>query len=394
MEVNVTNVTTSVEIEAGYDLFEVVIFEGSEENARQYAIEAALSAADALDYANQAEADKVQTGLDRIATGADAIATSADRVQTGLDADATAADVVQTGLDRIATAVDRVQTGLDVIAADLSASNALDSENAAELAASTIVDKIDFTGAVEGDLYRVNALGVAVPINETEFLKSKVPFLNSPLAGFLDLDNLFAWDSFSRPNTASTLIADSGQSYIQFSGSSGLRIENNYAYKNNFSDIIGVNTGFGSVRFVNNVRIRPANSNNSFIIGKDANNYIFYEFNSSLGDGIRVSIVIGGVATLLSAQNFYTVFGLSNGLLLGSSAIVTFIIDLIRPSEGGMVLRINCPTVPNLNQYVDLSSYRASDYPNASDIAYVGWGTGNNGDRTRISSWSVFNIIS
>lgn len=78
MEVIVTNITSSVEIEAGYDLYEIVVFEGSEENARQYAIEAALSAGDALEYSQQAEADKVQTGLDRIATGA-------DRVQTGLD---------------------------------------------------------------------------------------------------------------------------------------------------------------------------------------------------------------------------------------------------------------------------------------------------------------------
>ena len=163
MEVNVINITTSVEIEAGYDLFEVVVFEGSEENARQYAIEAALSASDALDYANQAEADKVQTGLDRIATAADVITTTEKANQTELDAVATAADRVQTGLDKTATGADRVQTGLDKTASATSASNALASENAAELAASQIVDKIYFAGAVEGDLYRVNSAGVAIP---------------------------------------------------------------------------------------------------------------------------------------------------------------------------------------------------------------------------------------
>ena len=280
------------------------------------------------------------------------------------------------------------------INAATSANNALVSEQASEAARDEIVDKIDFTGAVEGDLLEQNSTGMYVPKSAKLINQSLTPFLNSPLAGFIDLDNLFAWDSFNRPNIASTLTSDSGNNYIQFSGSSGLRIENNYAYKNNASDIIGVNTGFGSVRFINNVRIRPGNSYNSVVIGKDANNYIIYQFDPAFVEGIRVSIVIGGVATLLSAQNFYAVFGLSSGLLIGSSAIVTLIIDLIRPSEGGMVLRINCPTVPNLNQYVDLSSYRDSDYPNASDIAYVGWGFGNNRDSTRISSWSVFNIIS
>jgi hypothetical protein len=44
MEVTVTNITTEVEVEAGFDLFEVLVFEGSEENARKFAEEAAESA--------------------------------------------------------------------------------------------------------------------------------------------------------------------------------------------------------------------------------------------------------------------------------------------------------------------------------------------------------------
>lgn len=46
-----------------------------------------------------------------------------DRVQTGLDRVATAADRVQTGLDKVATAADRVQTGLDRAAAELAAAS-------------------------------------------------------------------------------------------------------------------------------------------------------------------------------------------------------------------------------------------------------------------------------
>jgi len=65
------------------------------------------------DNTAQTAADRVQTGLDVIATNADAVATAADRVQTGLDA-------VQTGLDAVATAADRVQTGLDADRAGIS----------------------------------------------------------------------------------------------------------------------------------------------------------------------------------------------------------------------------------------------------------------------------------
>ncbi len=61
-------------------------------------------------------ADRVQTGLDRTQTGLDRVATAADRVQTGLDRVATAADVLAADADAVATAADRVQTGLDRVA--------------------------------------------------------------------------------------------------------------------------------------------------------------------------------------------------------------------------------------------------------------------------------------
>jgi len=82
------------------------------------------------EYAESAAADRVQTGLDRIATAADRVQTGLDKTGTGQDRIATAADRVQTGLDRAAseilregieeyadlTAADRLQTGEDRIA--------------------------------------------------------------------------------------------------------------------------------------------------------------------------------------------------------------------------------------------------------------------------------------
>jgi hypothetical protein len=64
----------------------------------------------------QTNLDRTQTNLDKLATSANLAQTQLDRAQTNLDREATAQDRVQTGLDAIATAADRVQTGLDVIA--------------------------------------------------------------------------------------------------------------------------------------------------------------------------------------------------------------------------------------------------------------------------------------
>lgn len=59
-------------------------------------------ATEASGSAGAAQADRVQTGLDRVATGADRVQTGADRTQTGLDRVATGGDRTQTGLDRAA----------------------------------------------------------------------------------------------------------------------------------------------------------------------------------------------------------------------------------------------------------------------------------------------------
>lgn len=77
----------------------------STKSARTWATEASADA-------GQAQEDRIQTGLDREATGE-------DRVQTGLDR-------VATGEDRAQTADDRIQTELDAVAASDSAALAQD----------------------------------------------------------------------------------------------------------------------------------------------------------------------------------------------------------------------------------------------------------------------------
>jgi len=108
--------------------------------ASQRAVQAA---AEAEASAIQTAADRVQTGLDVIATNADAVATAADRVQTGLDVQATNADVLITNADALQTGADRVQTGLDVISSGNNATTA-------QLAAASIESTIQALGSISG----------------------------------------------------------------------------------------------------------------------------------------------------------------------------------------------------------------------------------------------------
>jgi hypothetical protein len=111
------------------------LFDG--EIARAEDVNSLTNAADAaFTVLEEDYADAVTTSTENAAlTAEDAAATAADRVQTGLDRVATAADRVQTGLDAAATAADRVQTGLDRVATGEDAVAAAASADAAAISA-------------------------------------------------------------------------------------------------------------------------------------------------------------------------------------------------------------------------------------------------------------------
>jgi hypothetical protein len=197
--------------------------------------------------------------------------------------------------------------------ASVSASNALASEQAAtqsalesEAARDEIVSKINFTGAVEGDLFRVNSLGVAVRINETEFLKSKVPFLKSPLSGLVDLDNVFAWDSFNR---AGVVVgnADSGQPWLNLTFNPFVIAGKSARASVNTGSIAVIERELpipqsdpnrGGVGIFCNYFYRGNLSR--IVVMKDVDNYFFYTI---FLNSVILGKVIGGVLTTVLSQN-------------------------------------------------------------------------------------------
>ena len=68
-----------------------------------------------LGYRDQAEADKVQTGLDRVAVAADLVATNQDTIDTAADLVATNQDTIDTAADLTLTNADVVLTHADVV---------------------------------------------------------------------------------------------------------------------------------------------------------------------------------------------------------------------------------------------------------------------------------------
>ena len=168
--IRVTNLPEAIEVNP--EDIQIIVQGGITKKAT-----AAVGAAPAIEAADQAALDAIQTAADRVATGEDAIQTAADRVQTGLDKVATgedaiqtAADRVQTGLDRVATgedaiqtAADRVQTGLDRVA---TGEDAIKAESWAEEIEDVEVEVGKYSAkhhAIKADASATAAAGSAAP---------------------------------------------------------------------------------------------------------------------------------------------------------------------------------------------------------------------------------------
>lgn len=113
--------------------------------------------AEAVAAAGAAAEDRVQTGLDRVATGE-------DREQTGLDR-------VATGEDRVATGQDRQQTGLDRVAAETARGDAVDA--AGDVAATVAQFDVEFAADMAQfagirDEMNLTATTVALDANRAE----------------------------------------------------------------------------------------------------------------------------------------------------------------------------------------------------------------------------------
>ena len=331
--------------------------------SEQYRNEALAFRNQAAGFASQTQADAVQTALDRVQTGLDVIATGEDRVQTGedrnqtgLDAQATAADRVQTNLDAIATVADRVQTGLDVIAAN-------EAKDDAEAAADAVANNVDFTGAEDGDLLQRES-GIYVPKSPTLVNKSLVPFLNSPLAGLIDLDNVFAWDSFNRADGALGT-SDSGQAWNILSGN--FSISNNSATSTTNGSIATINTGVGNICIRSTFIEGSAGFvGRALVIGKDINNY--FEL-ATTGNTLSIRKIIGGVLTTVATLQNLPDVNFNSSRRLNNQ---TYEFSIYRNASNSlMYLSGVLLNYPSILVFADVST-DLTLFSNDSDIGFAG----------------------
>jgi len=179
----------------------------------------------------------------------------------------------------------------------------------AETARDAILDKAEINLTTAGNILRADGTTYKA-VNETSFLQSKVPFERSWIGALFNSKNIYAWDSFNRPDTSSSATGlgtlNSGQTWEGiFVSDTNLRINNKFALITGFSKALipiqgGVNQRIifsGATEFGNNRSIIA-------LFYHDENNYLEFRYNTNQ---IWIRKIVNNVATTLTtstANNF------------------------------------------------------------------------------------------
>jgi hypothetical protein len=239
-----------------------------------------------------------------------------------------------------------------------------DRDLASNLKGSDGIELAELNNKTAGNILRADGVKFR-SISEVEFLKSKSPFLKSPLSTDINIDKLIYWDNFIRPNSASLGVADSGQAYQVLNGS-GWRILDNEAQGNEFSITaiplpknVGLTNAFISKTLMRN---SPPNFNRregfGYLIDKDNSISLMTNRNA-----IFVNKKTLGVDTILASYN-YEIGGRSGVDYLNSQFDFTFRIY----SDSAKTLVFIRSEFLNLNTVIDLND---TSYNN--NINYFGF---------------------
>jgi len=272
---------------------------------------ASASAASATQSANSASAASASASA---ASGSASAASVSASAASG-SASAAAASATQSANSAAASAASATQSANSATASAASATQAANS-------AAAITNQIDFTGVQDGDLL-LRQTGLFRRINQTSFLRSKVPFEGSPLGFFFQPKSIIAWDNFDRPDENPVTDNSSGQSYTSFRGSSlGRVFSKTFRSSSAFPTESVAAFDAPATQFIGlqwNVRRVTTNSQAGIMLIKDDNNFIFFGRPMLAGgifgglipnsDNYVLYAVIAGVATLLGTITNVSVFG-------------------------------------------------------------------------------------
>jgi hypothetical protein len=179
---------------------------------------------------------------------------------------------------------------------------------------------------IEGNILRSDGTKY-VGITEVDFLQNKDVFDKSAVGSGYDIDKVFAWDNFIRPNNASTIgVADSGQTWQQLGAFNRLGITDNSVYGVNESGVRAEviqrtvfggsgSNGQGSVKLEGSF-FKTGSISLGLLIAKDENNYLYCFLNVSTltlrkviagveSDVLTVTGINGSLSTTMNDIKFY-----------------------------------------------------------------------------------------
>jgi hypothetical protein len=236
----------------------------------------------------------VETARDNAITAINLLVTQAEEAR---DESVAAKDIsVAAKDDAVDAKVDAESARDDAQLAQTGSETARDESVAAK---DEIVDKIDFTGLVQGDILRRDGTKL-VRINEKEFLKNPVPLYGSFLSAHTVNDSHIAWDSFVRPNGAIGK-ADSGQDWVTILGT-GYNITDSRALPAvNEATMTGLSNPTKEELVVGGL-VRTSTGGdprrNGFFMARDANNWFRFGVSNL---GIIVEKNVSGTITQLTS---------------------------------------------------------------------------------------------
>ena len=188
------------------------------------------------------------------------------------------------------------------------------------------LDKIDFDGAVENDLFRFNSSGVAVPVKKQNIGKDKTLYRLAPVNSFFSPKDIVFFDNASKDVANGTVLTelDSGQSWQSFitantvaysTVAGGGLVGSGASAGDGYSAVIP--WGLGSIGIEWSARrVTQGIPNGVIIAAKDTSNFIIFErqMESAFTGGLststnyRLVAVIGGVGTVLGSIDTSSIY--------------------------------------------------------------------------------------
>lgn len=253
----------------------------------------------------------------------------------------------------------------------------------------------------EGDLFRVNDQGIAVPVSDVEIFQRKGAYRFAPLNSYFPTKNIVAWDNADKdlPNRTPLTTLDSGQSWQSFIGDPiAYSTSGNGAFRgtggifDEFSSVFSWELSSAGIEWTMR-RTTLGISSGVILIAKDTSNYLIFErrmssaFTGGLSEegGYRLVSVVDGVGTSLGSISRDSIYG--GGIDDGMNATnIEWVIKwAFRGRRNASRVLIFLRQNPSVSIEVDITSLNAI-YPTSADLAFIGLcgNNGSDGHTTRI----------